>query len=340
MAAKAGEAQKRWVRRPEQALDALIALCAEDLERVNAIVLAHMQSEVALVPRLAGHIVAAGGKRLRPMLTLASARLVGYSGDRHLALAAAVEFIHTATLLHDDVVDASALRRGAETANALWGNKASVLVGDFLFSRAFQLMVGDGSLAVLGVLAQAAATIAEGEVKQMMTANNTATVEADYLQVIESKTAALFAAACRIGALVADRPRAEEEELARFGRAFGVAYQLTDDALDYAVRSDLGKRGGDDFRDGKLTLPVLLAFARGDAAERAFWRRTLEDQEQRDDDLEQALAILHRHGAIVETVERARGYCADAKKALAPFADTPEKRALLGLVDYCVDRAR
>jgi len=225
------EAQRRGTPPPGAALEALIALCAADLRQVNAIVLEHMRSEVALVPQLAGHIVAAGGKRLRPMLTLACARLVGYAGRRHLALAAAVEFIHTATLLHDDVVDESGLRRGTETANALWGNKPSVLVGDFLFSRAFQLMVADGSLAVLKVLAQAAATIAEGEVRQLMTANNTATVEREYLEVIEAKTASLFAAACRIGALVADRPPAEEEALARFGRALGIAYQLTDDAL-------------------------------------------------------------------------------------------------------------
>ena len=335
------EAQRRGTPPPGAALEALIALCAADLRQVNAIVLEHMRSEVALVPQLAGHIVAAGGKRLRPMLTLACARLVGYAGRRHLALAAAVEFIHTATLLHDDVVDESGLRRGTETANALWGNKPSVLVGDFLFSRAFQLMVADGSLAVLKVLAQAAATIAEGEVRQLMTANNTATVEREYLEVIEAKTASLFAAACRIGALVADRPPAEEEALARFGRALGIAYQLTDDALDYAAdRGALGKRAGDDFRDGKLTLPVLLAFARGDASERAFWRRVLEDQEQRAGDFEQALAILRRHGAISETVERARLQGAEARKALTRFPDSAVRQALVDLVDYSVERAR
>ncbi|MSO70494.1 MAG: polyprenyl synthetase family protein [Alphaproteobacteria bacterium] len=339
--ATAIKAERRTLTRPGAALDALIALCADDLRLVNAIVLEHMQSEVALVPQLAGHIIAAGGKRLRPMLTLACARLVGYAGQRHLALAAAVEFIHTATLLHDDVVDESGLRRGAETANALWGNKASVLVGDFLFSRAFQLMVADGSLAVLKVLAEASATIAEGEVRQMMTANNTATVEREYLEVIEAKTAALFAAACRIGALVADRPQVEEEALARFGRSLGIAYQLTDDALDYSANNfDLGKRAGDDFRDGKLTLPVLLAFARGDAEERAFWRRVLEDQDQRDGDFEHALAILRRHGTIAETVERARAQGTEARRALARFPDGPTRQALLDLVEFSVERAR
>ena len=259
-------------------LDPLSRLLKSDLERVNRLIVERMHSPVALIPQLAGHIVAGGGKRLRPMLTLGCARLCGYRGDRHIALAAAVEFIHTATLLHDDVVDASDLRRGRDTANAVWGNKPAVLVGDFLFSRAFELMVADGSLRVLEILSRASAVIAEGEVMQLMTTNDTATTEADYLAVIQAKTAELFAAASRIGAVLAERPHSEEEALDRFGRNLGIAFQLVDDMLDFSARqAELGKSVGDDFRDGKITLPVLLAFARGDEEERAFWRRTLED---------------------------------------------------------------
>src|SRR4051812_27076487 len=245
----------------EDALTALTELVRGDLEACNRLIVDRVQSPVALIPQLAAHIVAAGGKRLRPLLTLAAARLCGYRGERHVALAACVEFIHTATLLHDDVVDESALRRGQASANALFGNKPSVLVGDFLFARAFQLMVRDGSLEVLAILSAAAATIAEGEVLQLVTQNDTGTTEAQYLQVIEGKTAALFAAATRIGAVVADRPAAEAEALDAYGRNLGTAFQLVDDALDYAAeQAQLGKTVGDDFREGKITLPVLLAF--------------------------------------------------------------------------------
>jgi octaprenyl-diphosphate synthase len=295
---------------------------------------------VALIPQLAGHIVAAGGKRLRPLLTLAAAKLAGYRGDRHIGLAACVEFIHTATLLHDDVVDESDLRRGLATANALWGNKASVLVGDFLFSRAFQIMVADGSLRVLEILSGASAIIAEGEVLQLQTSNDTATSEQAYLDVIRSKTAALFAAACRIGAVVADRPKAEEEALDSYGLNLGIAFQLIDDVLDYAAaQPELGKTVGDDFHDGKITLPVILAFRRGDAQERTFWRRTLEDREQRDGDLAQAMTLLSRHGALRDSVARAAHYGAIARDALGIFADGPEKRAMLEAVDFAIERA-
>src|SRR5437016_4921571 len=271
---------------PPPSLEPLFRLLSGDLDRVNALIVDRMDSPVALIPQLAGHIVSAGGKRLRPMLTLGCARLCGYRGDRHIALAAAVEFIHTATLLHDDVVDASGLRRGRDTANAVWGNKPAVLVGDFLFSRSFELMVEDGSLRILEILAHAAAVIAEGEVGQLVTANDTNTTEAAYLEIIEAKTAALFAAASRLGAVLAERPPAEEEALERFGRNLGTAYQLIDDMLDFSARqSELGKSVGDDFRDGKITLPIVIAFARGDPEERAFWRRTLEDGEQGPGDL-------------------------------------------------------
>src|SRR5882724_4954114 len=278
------------------------------------------------------------------MLTLATARLCGYrpgpdEKPRHAVVAAAVEFIHTATLLHDDVVDASDLRRGLATANAVWGNKPSVLVGDFLFSRAFQLMVEDGSLKVLGILSHASAVIAEGEVLQLVTSNDTATDEAAYLQVIRSKTAELFAAASRIGAVVADRPEAEEAALDAYGRNLGIAFQLVDDMLDYsAEEAELGKTVGDDFRDGKITLPIVLAFTRGDDHERVFWRRTLEDLDQEDGDLERAIQLLRKHSTLRDTLERARHYGTLARAALDPFRDGPEKRALLDAVDFCVAR--
>jgi octaprenyl-diphosphate synthase len=326
-------------KREPSALQRLAALVGEDLAQVNAVIVERMQSEVSLIPQLAGHIIAAGGKRLRPMLTLASARLCGYEGRRHLSLAACVEFIHTATLLHDDVVDESGLRRGLVTANALWGNKSSVLVGDFLFSRAFQLMVADGSLWVLHILSDAAAEIAEGEVHQLMTSNDTATSESKYLEVIRAKTATLFAAACRIGAVVADRPKTEELALAEYGLNLGIAYQLVDDVLDYAAEGTLGKSVGDDFREGKVTLPAILAFARGDEAERKFWCRTLEDVDQREGDLERAIALTAKHGAVADTLARARAYGERASAALAPFRDGIEKRVLADIVDFCIERA-
>ena len=329
----------RSLEAPKPSLDPLFRLLSADLDSVNALIVERMHSPVALIPQLAGHIVAAGGKRLRPMLTLATARLCGYRGERHVALAAAVEFIHTATLLHDDVVDSSDLRRGRDTANAVWGNKPAVLVGDFLFARSFELMVEDGSLRILQILSRAAAVIAEGEVGQLVTANDIATTESAYLAVIEAKTAALFAAASRIGAVVADRPAADEEALERFGRNLGIAYQLIDDMLDFSAhQSELGKSVGDDFRDGKITLPILIALARGDAEERAFWRRTLEDGEQGPDDLEHAMWLLERRGALAETLRRARGYAAEAAAALAGFPDGPLRRALIDATAFATAR--
>jgi octaprenyl-diphosphate synthase len=326
---------------PNPSLDPLFRLLQPDLERVNQMIVERMQSPIALVPQVAGHIVSAGGKRLRPLLTLACARLCGYrDGERHIALAAVVEFIHTATLLHDDVVDASELRRGRDTANAVWGNKPAVLVGDFLFARAFQLMVEDGSLRVLEILSRAASVIAEGEVHQLITANDTATTEAAYLEVIGAKTAALFAAASRVGAVLADRPPAEEQALENFGYNLGVAYQLVDDMLDFSARqAELGKTVGDDFRDGKITLPIVIAFARGDAEERAFWRRTLEDSEQGPDDLDRAISLLERRGALAETLARARLYATGAIEALSPFADGPLRRALIETAAFATERA-
>jgi len=320
-------------------LDPLSQLLGSDLERVNRLIVERMQSPVALIPKLAGHLVASGGKRLRPMLTLGCARLCGYDGSRHIALAAAVEFIHTATLLHDDVVDASDLRRGRDTANAVWGNKPAILVGDFLFSRSFELMVADGSLRILEILSSASSIIAEGEVLQLMTQNDTGTTEAAYLEVIQTKTAELFAAASRIGAVLAERSQAEEEALDRFGRNLGIAFQLVDDMLDFSgCQTELGKSIGDDFHDGKVTLPILLAFARGDEAERAFWRRTLEEMDQRTGDLEHAFQLVERRGALAETLSRARAYAAAAIDSLSIFADGAERHALIEAAGFATDR--
>jgi len=321
------------------ALDALAVLVAEDMAAVNQLIVQRMESHVPLIPQLAGHIIAAGGKRLRPILTLAASSLCGYQGERHRKLAASVEFIHTATLLHDDVVDASDLRRGGPSANALFGNEASVLVGDFLFSRSFQLMVEDGSIDVLRILSTAAAVIAEGEVLQLATTNDSSTSEQAYLEVVRAKTAELFAAACRIGAVVSSRPGAEEEALRTFGLNLGIAFQIVDDVLDFSAEQQrLGKTIGDDFREGKVTLPVILAIHRGSEAERAFWRRTLDESAQRDGDLSHAQDLLRRHNTLRDSIDRARHYGAIARDALGMFRDHPVKQALLDIVDFTVER--
>lgn len=323
------------------ALSRLAALVAGDMQACNRAIVSRMDSPIALIPQLAAHIVAAGGKRLRPLLTLAAARMCGYEGERHVHLATCVEFIHTATLLHDDVVDESLLRRGLASANAIFGNKASVLVGDFLFARSFQLMVEDGSLKVLGILSGAAATIAEGEVLQLSTQNDLSTPEERYLQVIGGKTAALFTAACQVGAVVAARPMAEEAALAEYGTNLGMAFQLVDDALDYvADEAALGKTVGDDFREGKITLPVLAAYRSGTESERAFWSRTIEALEQQDSDLDHALALMQTRGAIEVTFDRARGFADAAKRALSDFPASILRTALLDVADFTVSRGR
>jgi octaprenyl-diphosphate synthase len=323
------------------ALSRLLDCVADDMTACNRAIVARMDSPVALIPQLAAHLVAAGGKRLRPLLTLACARLCGYpdGGQRHVHLAACVEFIHTATLLHDDVVDESVLRRGAASANAVFGNKASVLVGDFLFARAFQLMVEDGSLRVLEILSGASATIAEGEVLQLATQNDLSTSEDRYLEVVRGKTAALFAAACQVGAVVAGQQGGAESALSEYGMNLGIAFQLVDDALDYAAdQAKLGKTIGDDFREGKITLPVLRAHAAGDAAERAFWRRTIEASEQTGADLDEALRLIARHDAIGATLARATGFAEAAKASLAGFPDGPIRQCLAEIADFTVSR--
>ena len=324
----------------EPSLDPLSALIGADMNGVNAVILERMQSKVALIPELAGHLIAGGGKRMRPMLTLACANLLGYPGTRHHKLAAAVEFIHTATLLHDDVVDGSGMRRGKRTANLIWGNAASVLVGDFLFSRAFELMVEDGSLKVLRILSHASAVIAEGEVEQLTAQRRIETDEEQYLTIISAKTAALFAAACRVSPVVAEADEDAELSLESFGRHLGIAFQLTDDVIDYASdAATMGKGVGDDFRDGKMTLPVILAYARGSADEREFWRAAMTGERVADDDLVHAVRLLRTSGALAETIEQARHYGRRAIDALAPFPASKAKAALTEAVEFAVARA-
>ena len=321
-------------------LDPMMTLVAGDMNAVNAVILGRMQSDIPLIPELAGHLIAGGGKRMRPMLTLASARAIGYTGTRHHRLAAAVEFIHTATLLHDDVVDGSDLRRGRRTANIIWGNPASVLVGDFLFSRSFELMVDDGSLKVLKILSNASAVIAEGEVNQLTAARRIDLPEDRYLAIIDAKTAALFAAACRIAAVVAERPEGEEAALDAYGRNLGIAFQLVDDAIDYVSDAGtMGKDAGDDFREGKMTLPVILAHARGSADDRRFWKDAVEGRRAGDEDFAHAVALIRQTRAIDDTLARARHYGQRAIDALGLFGPGKAKDAMVEAVEFAVSRA-
>src|SRR5262250_2603598 len=321
-------------------LNRLAELVAPDMERVNSTILSRTGSDVAMIPEVANHLISSGGKRLRPMLTLAMARLSGYSGDGHIKLAAAVEFMHTATLLHDDVVDESDLRRGKVAARMLWGNEASVLVGDFLLGQAFKMMVEVGNLHALDILSSAAAVIAEGEVMQLGTAKNTATTEDEYLAVIRGKTAELFAAACEVGPAIANRPKAEETACRSVGMNLGIAFQLVDDVLDYGGKSaKLGKNIGDDFREGKITLPVVLAFRRGNDSERAFWVKALERGQITDGDLDHAIGLMTKHRALEDTISRAHHYGAMAVDALALFPASSMRSALEQVVAFCLARS-
>jgi octaprenyl-diphosphate synthase len=323
----------------EPSLAPILSLTAQAMNAVNAIILDRMQSEIPLIPALAGHLIAGGGKRMRPMLTLAGADLVGYNGTRHHKLAAAVEFIHTATLLHDDVVDGSEQRRGKETANLVFGNPATVLVGDFLFSRAFELMVEDGSLKVLKILSSASAIIAQGEVDQLTAQRRIETSEERYLHIIGAKTAALFAAASRIAAVVAERPEAEERALDDYGRNLGIAFQLVDDAIDYDTgTAEMGKDRGDDFREGKMTLPVIFAYARGTAEERRFWQEAIAGFRTEDEDLAHAVELIRRHGAVQATRERARHFAERACDALSIFPDGRARQAMVEAARFAVSR--
>ena len=320
-------------------LQPILSLTATAMNSVNQVILDRMQSEIPLIPALAGHLISGGGKRMRPMLTLAGAEVVGYQGTRHHKLAAAVEFIHTATLLHDDVVDGSETRRGKETANIVFGNPATVLVGDFLFSRAFELMVEDGSLKVLKILSSASAIIAQGEVDQLVSQRKIETSEERYLHIIGAKTAALFAAASRISAVVAECSEEQERALDDYGRNLGIAFQLVDDAIDYdSERAEMGKDRGDDFREGKMTLPVILAYARGDAEERKFWQDAIAGFATEDSDLAHAVELINRHDCVRDTRERARHFAQRACDALSIFPDSAARRAMVEAAQFAVAR--
>jgi octaprenyl-diphosphate synthase len=333
-----GPAVEKAKRPAPNAVDRLSILLAEDMAAVDAIIHHHMTSPVGVIPNLAAHLIDAGGKRIRPLITLASARLLGGGGDGPRKLAAAVEFIHSATLLHDDVVDVSSMRRGKQSANTIWGNSSSVLVGDFLFARSFNLMVETGDLMVLDILARAASVIAEGEVMQLAAANDAETTRERYMEIVEAKTAALFAAAAKAGAVAAGRPGAEATALDTYGRELGLAFQLVDDALDYGGASAaMGKNVGDDFKEGKVTLPVVFARDAGDEAERAFWRRVVSDS-RTDDDFHRALALLKRHDAIGRTLEAAREHVARARAALSTLPMNAYNEALGEIADFVAER--
>ena len=322
---------------PSSGFEPLLSLLQDQLSAVNTCLLQKMESPVALIPEIAGYLVSLGGKRLRPLLTIASAELCGYKGERHIHLAACVEFIHTATLLHDDVVDESTLRRGRQTANSLWNNKASVLVGDFLFSRAFELMVADGSLEILDILSKASSAISEGEVLQLSMSHSLELTQETYLKIIESKTARLFSAATEVGAVVAEAPDEKRKALAQFGQALGIAFQLMDDILDYtANQGQLGKTIGDDFREGKVTLPLLLAYQKG--SEAAFWEDMLAKETRDDNDLQKALSLLNESNALIESRQKAATYVEKALACLAKFPPSPLKYALEELAHFSLHR--
>jgi len=326
-------------KREAPSIQALVDLTAADMAAVNELILSKAGSDVEMIPEIANHLISSGGKRLRPMLTLASAQMFGYTGDKHVKLATSVEFMHTATLLHDDVVDESDLRRGRKTARTIWGNQASVLVGDFLLGQAFRMMVEVGSLDALDILSTAASVIAEGEVWQLAAAKNLETTEDDYLSVIKAKTAALFSAAAEVGPVIAAASKAERNALRSYGVNLGLAFQLVDDALDYGGSAkDLGKNTGDDFREGKVTLPVILAYRRGTAEDREFWKSAIEGGKSGDGELDHALGLIARYGAISDTIGRARHYGDIARDALAPLQQTPQKSALLDVIDFCISR--
>jgi len=326
-------------RRSQPSLAPMLALTAPGMNSVNAVILDRMQSEIPLIPALAGHLISGGGKRMRPMLLVAAAQLCGYQGTRHHKLAAAVEFLHTATLLHDDVVDGSDMRRGKAAANIVFGNAATVLVGDFLFTRAFELMVEDGSLRILKIFSQASSIIAEGEVDQLTAQRRIETSEEHYLQIIGSKTAALFAAATRMAAVVAEKSEAEELALEAFGRNLGIAFQLVDDAIDYdSDAAESGKDKGDDFREGKMTLPVILAYARGSAEERKFWEEAIAGFRTEPEDLAHAVMLINRHGCVEATRDRARHYAHRAIDAIAGFPAGEARSAMAEAVEFAVAR--
>ena len=338
-AVRKSAAPERDTQSSKADVNALVSLCQPDMAQINALITERMQSDVAVIPALAAHLIAAGGKRLRPLLCVAAARLCGTDNTRHHNLSAAVEFIHTATLLHDDVVDSSQLRRGKVAAHLIWGAPSSVLVGDFLFARAFELMVETGSLRALDILSKASAVITQGEVLQLMKAFDLNLSQDDYIEIISAKTAALFSAASQSGAVAAEATEAQIQALYDYGLNLGLAFQIQDDILDYqGSAADLGKNAGDDFAEGKSTLPLILAMRASRATDAAFWERTIGKREQKPGDFEHARGLMQASGALNEAQAVARGFAEKARTALSIFTPGPWRQALENLAVYSVER--
>ncbi|WP_455474419.1 polyprenyl synthetase family protein [Bartonella sp. B30(2025)] len=327
------------IKNNQTSLQSLINLTKDDMQRVNQCILSMAKSDVDMIPEISNHLILSGGKRLRPMITLASAQMFGYQNDGHIKLATAVEFMHTATLLHDDVIDESNLRRGQSTARTIWGNQASILVGDFLLGQAFKMMVDVGSIEALSVLANAAAIIAEGEVMQLSAAKNIETNISDYLKIINAKTAALFSAAAEVGPIIAGYGHEERFALREYGTLLGLAFQLIDDALDYGgVTKDLGKNIGDDFREGKITMPVILAYTRGNDKEKAFWKEALENNNSNNETFAYAQQLIKKYDSLTDTIKQANVYGKRAIDALISIDESPARNALVETVDFCISR--
>ncbi|AQX28297.1 MULTISPECIES: polyprenyl synthetase family protein [unclassified Bartonella] len=326
-------------KKEQNSLHSLLNLTKEDMEHINQLIISMAKSNVEMIPEISNHLISSGGKRIRPMITLAAAHMFGYQGDKHIKLATAVEFMHTATLLHDDVVDESELRRGKSTARMIWGNQASVLVGDFLLGQAFKMMVDVGSLEALSVLANAAAIIAEGEVMQLSAAKNIETNVSDYLKIINAKTAALFSAAAEVGPIIAGYGHEERSALHQYGLSLGLAFQLIDDVLDYSSSAQyLGKNIGDDFREGKITMPVILSYTRGNDTEKTFWKQALENNHNNDEALKYAKQLIEKYDGLTDTIEQARIYGKLAIDALSSIKENPAKNALIDIIDFCIER--
>ncbi|OPB31270.1 polyprenyl synthetase family protein [Bartonella sp. AR 15-3] len=326
-------------KKKQDSLYPLFSLTKEDMKRVNQLIISMAKSNVTMIPEISNYLISSGGKRIRPMITLATAHMFEYQGDEHIKLATAVEFMHTATLLHDDVVDESELRRGKSTARILWGNQASILVGDFLLGQAFKMMVDVGSLEALSVLSNAAAIIAEGEVMQLSAAKNIETNVSDYLKIIKAKTAALFSAAAEIGPIIAGYGHEERSALHQYGLSLGLAFQLIDDVLDYSSNTQyLGKNIGDDFREGKITMPVILSYTRGNDTEKTFWKQALENNHNNDESLKHAQHLIEKYNGLIDTIEQARIYGKRAIDALSSIKENPAKNALIDIIDFCIER--
>ncbi len=327
------------IKKKDDFLNETIRWLNEDILKVNSIILDRMTSKVPLISQLSGYIISSGGKRIRPILTLATSKLCKYNGERHINLAASIEFIHTATLLHDDVVDESFQRRGQTSANVVWDNKSSILVGDFLLSKAFRLMIKDGSHKCLDILSKASIEISQGEVLQLLTNNNIQTSESQYYDIISAKTAELFAAACSVSGIISEVNIVKQNALHEFGKYLGMAFQIVDDTLDYCSADNMfGKNNGDDFKEGKVTIPIILAYTRSNQTEKEFWVRVINEKKQSENDMDKALSIINKYNTINDCFEKAKNFSLMAKDALGPFESSYEKDQLIKLAEFSIKR--